>query len=133
MRKGITGILIVMVMLAGVVTTLAGCGESATEKAQKAYDTDVQDLKTSVAAFSQASTYSSVDSIQAAFQNLERSYNATVAAGKDVKDAKVSSLQSAFNGLKASISNLSSDQTLTEKVTTVKAALQTFSDQLQQI
>jgi molecular chaperone GrpE (heat shock protein) len=132
MRKGVTMALVVLVLLAGMVAVLAGCGESSTEKAQKAYDQDVQDLKTSVTAFSQAGTYSSVGSMQAAFQNLEKSFNTAVAAAKDVKDAKISDLQSAFNNLKASVTNLS-DQTLTEKVNTIKAAVQAFSDQLQQI
>jgi hypothetical protein len=133
MRKSIVATLIILAMAMVLAGSLAGCGESSTEKAQKAYDNDVQSLKDAAAVFKDPATYGSVDSMQAAFQGLERSWNAAVAAGKDVTSAKISDLQGAFSQLKASITNLSSDQSLGQKIDGVQAAVQTFNDQLQQL
>jgi hypothetical protein len=138
MRKIITLSLAVLVVLIGVAT-LAGCGQSAAQKAEDTYNSDVQDLKTSLAAFTESSTYSSVDSIQAAFQNLEASYNAAVdagsaaiSAGVDSAKIKISSIQGAFLLFKESVSGaLSSDQTLSEKVDAIKSSVELLNASLQ--
>ena len=143
MKKNVifTFLIAAVLLLAGA--NASGCGDDKTtsvtsvntiEDMQAAYDHDVQALKDSVANFQNPSTYTSVDNIKSAFRDIENSYNNALASGKQVKDAKISTLKDSYENLKTTVSNIAaSDQTLQQKVDAVKTALQTFKDQLQQI
>ena len=92
MRKSLIVSLVVMFVLVGLVATLAGCG---TDSNEEAYNTDVENLKTAVAGMTESSTYESVDSLDAAWSEVESAYDDVVtsaqAAGKKITD-----LQDAF-------------------------------------
>ena len=84
----------------------------------------------------QSATYESVDTIKAAWAGVESAYDDFITAAEDKKDIasdKLADLEAAFNGLKAAITNLGSDQPLTEKVATVKAAVEVFNYALSQL
>jgi len=105
-----------------------------TEQLQAQYQEDLQALRDSVTKFQNADTYASVDSIKTAFAQVQSNYEAAVSSGKKVKDAKISELSTAYNNLKDSINSISGgDQSLQQKVADVKAALNTFVEELKQI
>lgn len=105
------------------------------QQLQEQYNEDVQALKDAVAEFQEADTYASTDSIKTAFADVEDNYNAAVSSGKKVKDAKISELEKSYNNLKDSIDSAfnDTDQSLTQKVDSVKSALSNFVEELKQI
>lgn len=103
------------------------------EQLREIYEEDLQTLKDAVAKFGNVDTYASANSIQRAFSDIEANYNAAVASGKKVKDAKISELEKAYNDLKVAIDDISSDQSLQQKIQAVKSALDTFVEKLEQI
>lgn len=103
------------------------------QQLQERYEEDVQALKDAVAEFQNADTYVTAGSIRNAFVEVEDSYNAVVASGKKVKDAKLSGLERAFNNLKESINNISGDESLQQKVSDVKSALDKFVEELKKL
>lgn len=106
-----------------------------TQQLQEQYDEDVQALKDAVAEFQNADTWVSTDSIRSAFAEVEDNYEAAVSSGKKVKDAKISELDKAYNDLKSEINSAVSDtgKSLTQKVDSVKSALNSFVEELRQI
>ncbi|MBI5870102.1 MAG: hypothetical protein HZB44_03980 [Actinobacteria bacterium] len=106
-----------------------------TQQLQEQYEQDVQALKDAVAEFQNADTYVSTDSIKSVFADVEDNYNAAVSSGKKVKDAKISELDKAYNNLKDAIDSAvgDSNQSLTQKVDSVKTALNAFVEELKQI
>jgi len=105
-----------------------------TEQLQAQYQEDLQALRDSVTKFQNADTYVSTNSIKTAFAQVQSNYDAAVSSGKKVKDAKISELNTAYTNLKDSINSISSsDQNLQQKITDVKAALNTFVEELKQI
>ncbi len=129
MRRKLLISLVITFVLAGVVATLAGCG---TDSTQEAYNTDVENLKTAVAGMTESSTYESIDNFQVAVAEVQAAYDSVVtsaqAAGKKITD-----LQDAFGGLKAAIGNVTSDQSLEQKVDAIKAAVEDLSNAIKAI
>lgn len=137
MRRGILISIVMVFVLTAAVAAFAGCGGKVKEKVQTAaqttYETEVQNLKTALAAMQDPSTYDSVDNLQAAFSEVESAFNALVASVKEESGAKITGLQQAFDSLKEAVANISSDQSLQQKVDTLQAAAQNMSGALQQL
>lgn len=134
----VRGIVVLLVLtLAVFAATLAGCGEKAKEAVSQLPDSaELSQLTDAIAVMGQSSTYESVDSIKAAWSGVESAYDDFVKAAQDKQDIasdKLTDLQAAFDGLKAAIANLGSDQSLSEKVATVKAAVEVFNYALGQL
>lgn len=129
MRRKLLISLVITFVLAGVVATLAGCG---TDSTQEAYNTDVENLKTAVAGMTESSTYESIANFQVAVAEVQAAYDSVVtsaqAAGKKITD-----LQDAFGDLKAAIANVTSDQSLEQKVDAIKAAVEDLSNAIKAI
>lgn len=126
-------LLLFALLLLGAVILISGCGQSEAEKAQETYDQDVADLKAAVQELQNPGTYDSLDSLKAAFQNVQTAYNDAVTSGKDVTNAKISQAQDAFDQLKEDITSIPSDQTFAEKLDAVNEAVQKFADEIDKI
>jgi hypothetical protein len=129
----VVGLVMIVVLSVGVAFIATGCGESDSEKAQDAYDEDVQSLKDAVSELQNPDTYDSLDSLKAAFQDVGSAYDDTVESGQDVADAKISDTQDAYDELKDDINDIDSDQTLSEQIDAVNDAIQNFADQVNNI
>jgi hypothetical protein len=129
----VVSLVMIVVLSVGVAFIATGCGESDSEKAQDAYDEDVQSLKDAVSELQNPDTYDSLDSLKAAFQDVGSAYDDTVESGQDVADAKISDTQDAYDELKDDINDIDSDQTLSEQIDAVNDAIQNFADQVNNI
>lgn len=138
MSKSMMVFLLSLVVLAAAVTTLTGCGEKAQEVvATKDVQApaEISELQTALQAMTQSGTYSSVDSLQAAWNNVQSAYDDVLAwaqNSKDVATDKVTNLKNAFEQLKAAVTNFGSDQPMEQKVDTLQAAVQAMKDALDQ-
>jgi hypothetical protein len=129
----VVGLVMIVVLSVGVAFIATGCGESDSEKAQDAYDEDVQSLKDAVSELQNPDTYDSLDSLKAAFQDVGSAYDDTVESGQDVADAKISDAQDAYDELKDDINDIDSDQSLEQQANAIKDAVENFADQVNNI
>lgn len=132
-KVSIALLMTVVVFLAGSALFVDGCGQSDAEKAQETYDQDVADLKAAVDELKKPDTFDSIDSLKAAFQNVQSAYDDAVASGRDVANARISQVEQAYNQLKEDVANISSDQTLSEKLDALNDAVQNFADELDKV
>jgi hypothetical protein len=126
MRKSIFVPLVILFMLAGVIATFAGCGNGeVVEKVQSLTSSspEIQALKSALSVMLQPSTYESMDTFEAAWAEVETTYDDVVtaasAAGQDIGD-----LEDAFAGLKDAVAGVTSDASLETKVNDIKNAVE---------
>ncbi len=133
MKKGITILLALLVALAVTVAAIAGCGSTTPAQARTELNTQLQNLKTALTEFTNPATYTSTDSMKSAAKNVQKQFDNVITAAKDVKDVSTSKLSSAWDQLSKSISNLSSNQSLNQKVDAVQSAISNFQKEWQQV
>ena len=133
MKKGIAILLVVLAALILTVAAIAGCGSTTPAQARTKLNTQLQNLKTALTEFTNPATYTSTDSIKSAAKNVQKQFDNVITAAKDVKDVSTSKLRSGWDELSKSISNLSSSQSLNQKVDAVQSAISNFQTAWQQV
>jgi archaellum component FlaC len=132
MRKSILVSVVIVFVLAGVVATLAGCGSSSEDDAQATYESDVDKLKSAIAAMTESGTYESIESFEAAWEDVEKAYDDLVISA-NVAGKKITDLTDAFEGLVDAIGNVTSEQSLEQKVNEIKSALEDLDNAVKAI
>ncbi|HEY5531216.1 MAG TPA: hypothetical protein VIK22_04375 [Candidatus Anoxymicrobiaceae bacterium] len=133
MKKGIAILLVVLAALILTVAAIAGCGSTTPAQARTKLNTQLQNLKAALTEFTNPATYTSTDSIKSAAKNVQKQFDNVITAAKDVKDVSTSKLSSGWDELSKSISNLSSSQSLNQKVDAVQSAISNFQTAWQQV
>lgn len=133
MKKGIVVLVAVLLSLLGTFAIVAGCSSTTPQQAKEQLNTNLENLKTALNAFTNPATYVSTDSIKSAADNVQKQFNAVVSSAKNVKSVSTSTLSDAWNQLSKSISNLSSSQSFSDKVSGVKTAIENFQSAWQQV
>lgn len=129
MRKVVKLAAVVMVVLA-LALAVVGCGnEETTEEAKAQLVTDLEAFQTTVTTLQGLSATSTVDEWQSAKDDAASAWTKVVESAADVKEAEVGQVETAWGDLEQSINDLSGDATiqealptLTEELTTLKAA-----------
>jgi len=133
MRKGMALVLALLVMLPLTVTAIAGCGEKSNAEAEALLNQDLEDLKVSLAGMLDPNIYTSSDLFKNAWKQVENAYNGVVDSAKEVKDARVTDLTTAFSDLKKAIGNVTGTQSLVEKADAITTALEELQNAWQQL
>jgi chaperonin cofactor prefoldin len=133
MKKGIAILLVVLAALILTVAAIAGCGSTTPAQARTKLNTQLQNLKTALTEFTNPATYTSTDSMKSTAKNVQKQFDNVITAAKDVKDVSTSKLSSGWDELSKSISNLSSSQSLNQKVDAVQSAISNFQTAWQQV
>jgi ABC-type phosphate transport system substrate-binding protein len=130
--KKIIVVMMAFLILAAACGLAAGCGSS-NSQAKQTLSTDIQGLKTELSALLDPNTYKSIDSFQAQWSKIQTSYNKLVTDAKQVKDVQVAGVKSAFEDLKKSIGDISSDASLQSKITGILVAGQEFLASIEEL
>jgi predicted PurR-regulated permease PerM len=125
--------LVLLILLTASIALVAGCGATTPAQARTELNTQLQNLKSALAEFTNPTTYASTDSIKSAAKNVQKQFDNVITAGKDVKDVSTSKLSSAWNQLSKSITNLSSSQSFSQKVDAVQSAITNFQKAWQEV
>jgi hypothetical protein len=135
MKKGISVLLVLLVAVPIAVVAVAGCGSSPTpQQAKQQLNTDLESLKSSLTEFTNPTTYSSKDSVQSAIDNVQKDFDAVVKSAKEVKSVSTSTLTSAWNELKKSISDtVNSSESISQKLDSVQTAVKNFQQAWQKL
>ena len=127
-----------MVATVAIAAVLSGCGEESGQVVEKVqsqfqenYGAEVQNLESALAELQDDSTYDSVDSLQAAFSDVESAFDDLVSAVEEGAGEDITALENAFDSLQEEVSDISSDASLEENMDNLKAAAQDVSDALQ--
>jgi len=129
MRKSILVALVITFVLAGVVATFAGCGS---DDEQATYESDLDKLKSAIATMTESSTYESIESFEAAWDDVESAYDDLVISA-NVAGKKIDNLKDAWGGLLDAIGNITSEQSLQQKINEIKSALKDLDDAVKAI
>jgi archaellum component FlaC len=132
MRKNTLVALVILFVLAGAVATFAGCGSDSGDDAQATYESDVDKLKTAVAVMTESGTYESIESFEAAWEDVEKAYDDLVISA-NVVGKKIENLKDAWGGLVDAIGNITSEQSLQQKVNEIKSALEDLDNAVKAI
>lgn len=135
MKKAVAVLLVVLVAVPIALIVVAGCGSSPTpQQAKQQLNTDLESLKSSLGEFTNPTTYSSKDSVQSAIDNVQKDFDTVVKSAKEVKGASTSTLTSAWNELKKSISDtINSSESITQKLDSIRTALKNFQEAWQKL
>ena len=133
MKKGIALLLLLVVALAMTSIVATGCGGVSQEEAKTQFRSDLQSFETSLQGLANPANYTSTDSMDAAFKDVEKAYNDLVKSAKQVKDTNITALEKAWDELEKAVRNISSSQSLSEKAEAIIKALQDLETTLQQL
>lgn len=129
MKRGILVSVVIVCIVAGLVAILAGCGSN---DEQATYESDLDKLKSAIAVMTESSTYESMDSFEAAWGDVKSAYDDLVISA-NVAGKKIDNLKDAWGGLVDAIGNITSDQSLQQKVNQIKSALEDLDNALKAI
>jgi hypothetical protein len=135
MKKAMAILLVLLVAIPLAVVAIAGCSSNPTPaEAKQQLNTDLDNLKSSLSAFTNPATYSSKDSVQKAIDQVQTDIDAVVNSAKEVKDVSSSKLSSAWDKLKSSVNDtLNSSESISQKVDSIQTALTDFQQAWQQL
>jgi len=129
MKKGILVSVVLVCVLAAIMAALAGCGS---DDEEATYESDLDKLKSAISTMTESSTYESLESFEAAWADVESAYDDLVISA-NVAGKKIDNLKDAFNGLVDAIGNITSEQSLEQKVNAIKSALEDLDDAIKAI
>ena len=133
MRRGIALLLVSVVVLTITVVVVSGCGGVSQQEAEEQFKGDLQNFETSLLGLVNPGNFTSVDSFNTAFKDVEKAYNDLVKSAKQVKDTNITALKNAWNGLTKAVGNVSSSQSLLQKMDAITKALQELETTVQRL
>ncbi|MBN2028275.1 MAG: hypothetical protein JW854_16110 [Actinobacteria bacterium] len=129
MKKGILISVVLVCVLAVIMAALASCGS---EDEEATYESDLDKLKSSISKMTESKTYESMESFEAAWDDVKSAYDDLVVSA-NVAGKKIDNLKDAFQGLVDAIGNITSEQSLEQKVNGIKSALEDLDDAVKAI
>jgi hypothetical protein len=118
-------------LLFAVVALVATACSDSVEDATDAYCDDLSALSTALGEVSTLNASSTVDDVQNVADNISDAYDDVVSSAANVDDAVTSEIDSARSDFQSSVSSISSDASVSEALTDLQTAGQTYAAAVQ--